>query len=85
MRSRGRLTRPCATASILLAAREGAAAVVPLGRDFRKPGQRLLHTGGTLAARHVVAGEQQVVRDRELGEDTVALDYVRQSGACGLP
>ena len=68
---------------LLLAAGERAAAIVPLGGDLGEQRQRLLDARGALAARQVVAGQQQVVGDGQLREHAVALDHVRQPGAHG--
>ncbi len=65
---------------LLLPAAQRARLVTPLGGDLREEIERLVDAGGTLAARQVVAGERQIVGDRELGEDTVPLDDMGEPG-----
>ena len=53
---------------------------MPLVCDFGEERERFVDPGRALSAREVVAREQQVVGDRELREDAMALDHVHEPG-----
>ena len=69
---------------LLLPAAERAAALVTLLGNFGKERQGFLDPRRALAARQVVARQQQIVGDGNLGEHAMAFDHMHEPGARGL-